>query len=223
MNLVVFDIDGTLIKYHKKRNDQAYVRTVKETFGIRIEDSWSDYTHSTDSGILGEIIEKKLSRPCEIHDEQEFKKSMMVWLDKEYGQEPFESTLGAKECLIKISNTSNWTAAIATGNWAFSGGYKLQSAGFNFKSIPFASADDGITRESILKAGRTKAEWALPTRQFEKIVYVGDWIWDVKAAQTLGWGFIGIASGEEERAIREAGAKHILPDFSELTELLKKI
>jgi hydroxymethylpyrimidine pyrophosphatase-like HAD family hydrolase len=32
MNLVVFDIDGTLVKYHKKRNDQAFVRAVKEVW-----------------------------------------------------------------------------------------------------------------------------------------------------------------------------------------------
>ena len=50
MNLVVFDIDGTLIQYHAKRNDRAYVRAVAEVFGTRIEDStdsWSGFASST--------------------------------------------------------------------------------------------------------------------------------------------------------------------------------
>ena len=223
MNLVVFDIDGTLIQYHKKKNDLAYVRAVRETFGIKIEDDWASYIQSTDSGNLYEIIEKNRGRSCTPEDVVLFKKNMNSWLDREYGKEPFECTPGAKECLNEIGNDSDWTAAIATGNWEFSGGYKLQSGGLDFKGIPFASADDGITRESILQAARAKAEKALLTRPFEKIVYVGDWIWDVKAAETLGWGFIGIASGEEEKAIREAGAKQVIPDFSRLRKLLNRI
>lgn len=121
MNLVVFDIDGTLIQYHKKRNDQAYVQAVKETFGITIEDNWSSYIHSTDSGIFSEIIEKHRGRSCTPEDLVLFKKNMHPWLEREYGKEPFEGATGAKECLNEIRNDLNWTAAIATGNWEFSG------------------------------------------------------------------------------------------------------
>ena len=73
MNLVVFDIDGTLIQYHKKKNDLAYVRAVRETFGIKIEDDWASYIHSTDSGILSEIIEKNRGRSCTPEDVVLFK------------------------------------------------------------------------------------------------------------------------------------------------------
>lgn len=223
MNLVVFDIDGTLIQYHRKRNDQAYVRAIQETFGLKIEDSWSGYIHSTDSGILSEIIEKKLERSCSPQDISNFKKSMFSFLEREYGKEPFESIPGGIECLKELSNDPNWTTAIATGNWEFSGTYKLRSAGYELGNIPVASADDGISRELILQAAHSKAEKAFKTEGFEKVVYVGDWIWDVKAAQALSWGFVGIASGDVEKTIREAGAGHVLPDFFKLLELLNKI
>ncbi len=223
MNLVVFDIDGTLVKYHKKRNDQAFVRAVKEVLDITLEDSWSDYVHSTDSGILSEIFEKSRGRACTVRDIAEFKKSMASWLEKEYGAEPFESTAGAKVCLSALLKDPGWTTAIATGNWEFSGGFKLKSAGIDFSDIPFASADDGIKREWILQMAFSKSKKAVRVNKFEKIVYVGDWTWDLQAAQALGWKFIGIATGEAEKTLRAAGAQNVFPDFSGLTQQLNKV
>lgn len=222
MNLVVFDIDGTLVKYHRKR-DIAFVRAVQEVVGITIEDSWSEYSHSTDSGIFSEIFEKKKGCSCTVRDIGEFKKSMASWLEKEYGAEPFESVTGVKECLAALLNNPDWTSAIATGNWEFSGDFKLKSAGIDARNIPFASADDGVKREWILQMAFSRAKKAVHANKFEKIVYVGDWIWDVKAAQALGWKFIGIATGEVEKTIRNAGAEQVLPDFSGMTQLLNKI
>ncbi len=222
-NLVVFDIDGTLVRYHRKRNDLAYVHAVKETFGITVRDSWSDYLSSTDSGILCEIIEKNLRRPCSPADISGFKKNMAAWLDIDYGGEPFESMPGAKECLTQLADSPLWCAAIATGNWEFSGCYKLRSAGFDFKDIPFASADDGSSREIILKSAFLKAGQKSGITGFKKAVYVGDWTWDVKAAAALGWDFIGIASGDEKKAIMDAGARHVLPDFNGLIQLLDRV
>jgi phosphoglycolate phosphatase-like HAD superfamily hydrolase len=222
MNLVVFDIDGTLVKHHRKR-DIAFVRAVQEVMGVTIEDSWSDYLHATDSGIFSEIFEKNKGRSCTVSDIGQFKKSMVSWLEKEYGSEPFEGVVGAKECLSGLLKDGGWTPAIATGNWEFSGGYKLKSAGIDFQDIPFASADDGVKREWILQMAFSRAKKAAHANKFGKIVYVGDWIWDVKAAQALGWKFIGIAAGEVEKAIRNAGAEQVLPDFTGMTQLLNKM
>ncbi len=226
MNLVVFDIDGTLIKYHRKMNDRAYVNAIKDVFGITIQDnpeSWSEYHSSTDSGILQEIIEKNMGRSCTPADIIEFKKSMASWLDREYGREPFESMIGAKECLKKLSNTHGWFTAIATGNWRVSGRYKLKNAGLDCRNMPMASAEDGLSREIIMKIALEESMKKSRVKKFKKIVYVGDWIWDVKAADALGWEFIGIASGKEKKALLEAGAKHILPDFKEMIRLLNKM
>ncbi len=223
MNLVVFDIDGTLIKYHRKMNDRAYVNAIKDVFGITIKDNWSEYHSSTDSGILNEIIEKNLGRSCMPVDITEFKKSMALWLDREYGREPFESMIGAKECLKKLSNTPDWFTAIATGNWRVSGQYKLRSAGLDCRNMPLATAEDGLMRGIIMKSALHKSMKKSRVKKFKKIVYVGDWIWDVKAADALGWEFIGIASGKEKKALLKAGAKHILPDFKEMIRLLNKM
>jgi phosphoglycolate phosphatase-like HAD superfamily hydrolase len=51
---------------------------------------------------------------------------------------------------------------------------------------------------------------------FEKVVYVGDGIWDVRAAKPLGIGFLGLATDTKARRLLEEGALCVLPDFSDL-------
>jgi phosphoglycolate phosphatase-like HAD superfamily hydrolase len=223
MNLVVFDIDGTLVKYHPKRNDQAYVRAVHETFGLTIQDSWSGYVQSTDSGIFNEIAQKQKGRNASEEESSRFKESMVKWLEVEYGREPFEPHAGAKPLWDKLLNHEDWKAAVGTGNWEFSARFKLNSAGFAIGSVPLGSADDGDTREKILRSSLQKAKNLYKVHEFDKIVYVGDWIWDVRAAKALGWKFIGIAQGEQTQSLREAGAETILPDFNEFMPHLESM
>jgi phosphoglycolate phosphatase-like HAD superfamily hydrolase len=205
---------GTLVKYHPKRNDRAYVRAVHEIFGLTIEDHWSGYVRSTDSGILNEIAQKQFGRDATEKETAHFKQSMAKWLEAEYGDEPFEPHSGAKTLWGHLLNHGNWKTAVGTGNWDFSARFKLNSAGFEIGPVPLGSADDGNTREKILRSSLKKAEIFYQVPQFDKIVYVGDWIWDVRAAKALGWAFIGIAQGEEAQFLREAGAETILPDFN---------
>jgi len=223
MNLAVFDIDGTLVKYHRKRNDQAFVHAVKEMLGLTIEDGWSGFIHSTDSGIFSELIEKNMGRSCTVRDIGEFKKCMTVWLEKEYGADPFAGITGAQDCLKELSKDPHWALAIGTGNWEFSGRFKLQSAGINALEIPFASADDGVKRDWILQMAFSRAKKAVHANKFEKIVYVGDWVWDVQAAKALGWKFIGIGTGDSEKTLRQAGAEQVWPDFAGMVQQLNKV
>jgi len=223
MNLVVFDIDGTLIKHHPKRNDKAYVRTVQEVFGLTIPDNWSGYVNSTDSGILNEIAEERFARMASEKEILLFKENMALWLEREYASEPFKAHAGAKALWDSLLNHETWKSAVGTGNWGFSARFKLNSAGFEIGKVPLGSSDDGETREGILGASLEKAKTFYKVHEFKKIVYVGDWIWDVRAAKALGWKFIGIARDREATALREVGAETILPDFHELMAYLDRV
>jgi phosphoglycolate phosphatase-like HAD superfamily hydrolase len=44
---------------------------------------------------------------------------------------------------------------------------------------------------------------------------VGDGVWDVRTAARLGLAFIGVANGARADALREAGAKHVIPNFDD--------
>ena len=64
---------------------------------------------------------------------------------------------------------------------------KLQQAGYDLKNAVLFSSDDSDERAEIMK----KCLLALGSR-FNRIVYVADAEWDVEAAETLGWHFIGV-------------------------------
>ena len=216
MNLIVFDIDGTLIRYHPKRNDRAYVRAVKEIFDVEIKDSWDGYKTSTDSGILSEI----LGRSPEESEIKDFKICMSGFLAEEYSSPPFEAMRGAREFLASLGNFPLWQGALGTGNWTFSAQFKLKSAGFELSHLPMGSADDSHYREQVLAAAKNRALQSTGISQFDRIIYVGDWIWDVQAARALGWDFIGIGMGRDREALEKAGAKIVLEHFEGLERFL---
>jgi phosphoglycolate phosphatase-like HAD superfamily hydrolase len=148
---------------------------------------------------------------------------MAKWLKMEYGENPFEATPGALRVWGELGNHPKWKMAVGTGNFEFAGCFKLGSAGFELGEIPLGSADDGETREQVLETSHRRACDHHGVRPFKKIVYVGDWVWDVKASKALGWEFIGIASGETAQALRKAGAEIILPDFKGFIPILETL
>ena len=50
-------------------------------------------------------------------------------------------------------------------------------------------------------------------RAFNSVVYVGDAVWDFMNSEKMGYGFVGIGSGDNERELRQAGVTHIQPNF----------
>jgi hypothetical protein len=48
---------------------------------------------------------------------------------------------------------------------------------------------------------------------FEKVVYIGDGVWDVRAAKALGIGFLGLGTDTKARRLLDEGALCVLPDF----------
>ena len=60
MHLVMFDIDGTLTR-SCGIDSRCFVDALCEVLGIQsIDTDWSNYRHTTDSGIAQEIITKQL-------------------------------------------------------------------------------------------------------------------------------------------------------------------
>jgi phosphoglycolate phosphatase-like HAD superfamily hydrolase len=68
-----------------------------------------------------------------------------------------------------------------------------------------------ILQTAIERAGQKYGQDA-----FEKVVYAGDGVWDVRAAKALGIGFLGLAAGTKAGRLLEEGALWVFPDLSDL-------
>jgi phosphoglycolate phosphatase-like HAD superfamily hydrolase len=119
---------------------------------------------------------------------------------------------GSAEILSVLSNSPEFAVALATGGLRVSAELKLRRAGLPFTLMPFASSNDAVSREDILRIAADRAVEKHAT-QFARLTYVGDGVWDAKAARELGWEFIGIGSGEQADRLCQAGAAIVVPDY----------
>ena len=55
---------------------------------------------------------------------------------------------------------------------------------------------------------------------FDAVTYVGDQPWDVVAAQTLGFRFVGVGGPGGTERLQAAGAETVIPDFTDATAAL---
>ena len=125
---------------------------------------------------------------------------------------------GASAILRKLGET-DWAIALATGGWFDSASMKLAAINLDFAKLPIASADDSISREEIVKTAISRAKQKYAVADFEKIVCVGDGIWDVLTAVQLQLPFVGVGS---DAAWQDFGIKQIA-DFTDFDKFLEAV
>ena len=211
MKLAIFDIDGTLTKTNEI-DSECFLKAFALEFGItKINTNWANYGHTTDSGITLQIFQEFLGR-IPLPDELSRLQNRFLELLQE--RSLFHEIPGASAILQRLAETEDWAIAFATGEWSASACMKLDKAQLNIAQLPIASADDGISREDIVKTAilRAKALYS-QSADFEKIVCIGDAIWDVLTAVQLQLAFVGVASGEKKIILQDAGVEQIVQDF----------
>lgn len=212
MLLVVFDIDGTLTASAKIH--QMALLSSMNNYGLKkINTDWKSYKHFTDSWIFMEAFFYNFGKfptqeECKTHEEL---------FNKEYHLLSQESDLteipGASHCLKKLS-TLKIPFCFATGSFRKAAEYKLSI----FNQLDFsliASASEVTTREQIVKLAIKKALNYYPFDSFEKIISVGDGIWDYKTARKLNLDFLGVGQGPTYELLHKEGVKNIISNFND--------
>jgi len=222
MKLAIFDIDGTLTNTNSVDED-CFVKAFAEAHSIDdIATDWAAYPHTTDSGITQHIFEEKFGRGPEETELSKLTNCFVGMLSEHYqiDSTSFAEVPGAAAALKALKQDSEWAVAIATGCWRESALLKLRAANIDAEGIPAAYAEDGLSREDILKAAVSQSLVQHGVSSFERIVSIGDGQWDVRAAGRLDFAFVGIGAGEAATRLRQAGASHVMADFSDYDQLL---
>lgn len=223
MKLAIFDIDGTLTNTNSI-DDECFVKALAEAHAIReINMDWASYPHTTDSGIILHIFQENFGRDPKETEVDKFKSCFINMLNERYRSDPsrFAEIAGASAALSKLKRKSDWAVAIATGCWRESALLKLRAASIDIDGIPAAYAEDGLSREEILQAAVRKSLEQYRLSSFEKIVSIGDGLWDVRTARRLDFAFLGVGGGDAAAILRQAGAKHLIEDFVDDAQLVR--
>ena len=198
MKYIIFDIDGTLTNT-TDIDDICFTQALEDTFHFNnIDTNWGNYEHTTDSGIIQQLFREREQRECSAEEKSRFIQHFCSLLKEEYNQQTnsIQEVPKAGKILQQLCKRDDVQVGLATGGWRESALFKLSCAGINIEACSAASfAQDAVARRDIIHNTIHQMNTRLQqTAPLSSIVYVGDGLWDYKATQQLGIGFIGIAN-----------------------------
>lgn len=213
--LVMFDVDGTLTS-STAVDGSSYAQAVAEHLGVQIDTDWSTYRHVTDSGIATELFERQGRGAPDPNELNSLRQRFLSLLSAALAADPgsCSEVPGARVLIERLRNEPGLSIAVATGGWKDSACLKLRHAGLPFDGIAFASADDAVSRAAIMTLAYQRAAAQAAVDSFDSVTYVGDRIWDVRAARSLGFRFVGVAADGRTDRLRAAGSVTIIRDFT---------
>ncbi|MFD6182013.1 HAD family hydrolase [Streptomyces goshikiensis] len=134
---------------------------------------------------------------------------------------------GATEALAAVHQSGDLVPTIVTGNLRASAEIKLSAFSLlNYVDVSVgAFASDDPHRPALVGIAQQRSTTAYG-RTFgrENTIIIGDSLQDVRTGREGGAKVIGVASGTTSaHDLAQAGAEYVLPDLTDVTELLKVI
>jgi phosphoglycolate phosphatase-like HAD superfamily hydrolase len=213
MDLVIFDIDGTLIHSHEAEVD-CYIKAFAQVMGNSdINTDLTTYEHVTDTGITQECIYRQFQRNASLSEQLAIEESFLTLFDQSLNNHPPKPIPGVHSLFEQLHQEKNVRLAIATGSYHRSAMLKLKHANLLLSHLPLSSCSEHIERIEIMKLAKQKAHQHYQIDAFRSVTYVGDGPWDVKASQHLAWNFIGIASNYTPTQLKNWGVNIVLNDY----------
>lgn len=216
MNLVMFDIDGTLTAT-TDMDERCYISAVEAVLRIdNIDTDLTHYTHVTDEGIAIEIIERHKGRQATEKELLDLRRHFVGLIERHILDHPTDlhPVEGAGKMIQDLSLRLNCAVSLATGGWQESAMLKIRAAGLDIEDKAMATSNDAISREEIMILSEKRACSRHNVDGYDSVVYVGDGIWDLRAARSLGYHFVGVAEGSRASQMRDEGAHYIVSDFA---------
>jgi phosphoglycolate phosphatase-like HAD superfamily hydrolase len=223
MKLVVFDFDGTLARTDGV-DGECFTQALEEALQLRdFSTEWTDYEHVTDEGVTRQIFMEHFGRHPHDEERKRVIEHFVGLLNSRCAANnlEFSEVPGAASLVNQLREGGEWAVALATGAWRRSVEFKIQRAGLPITDIPSAFAEDGPSRESIVLTAIERASAHYRQQRFERIISLGDALWDVRTARKLGLPFLGIAEEPRASALRKDGASHVIEDYRNVAQCLQ--
>jgi phosphoglycolate phosphatase-like HAD superfamily hydrolase len=126
--------------------------------------------------------------------------------------------------LEAVRGREGWRVGISSGTSEEAARIKLAAAGLSLDGLPATFSHrcprthTPASRADII--ARTREKTIAPSddagRSALRAVYIGDGLWDLRAAKSLGMGFVGVRHDGDETRLRAEGATMIVRDYRDL-------
>ncbi len=222
--LAIFDLDGTLVRSFEL-DGACFVAAFHDALGIAdVDTDWARYDHATDPGITAQIMRERRGREPSAGELARLQAAFRVRLAEAAGRDgAFAAIQGAAGLIAALRARADWALALATGGWRATARFKIGRSGLDLDDLPAAFGEDGPSRQGIVSAAIARACAQAGVDEFGHIVCVGDGVWDVHTATSLGLPCIGIGTGANAERLAAAGAACVVPDFTDLAAILNAL
>ncbi|HXU04458.1 MAG TPA: HAD family hydrolase [Polyangia bacterium] len=225
MRLLLFDIDGTLLRAHGI-GARAMERAGRRVLGAAFTLDGIDFGGALDPWIFREAATRLgHDDPSEFH--AAFRDEYLVELPLELAraETPPEILPGVAAALATIGGDATATLGLVTGNYARAVPLKLRAVGIDpAQFVIGAFGDDAPTRPELVRLAidRWRAQGAHPDP--DRVVVIGDTPRDVDCARKNGCRSVAVATGwHAVSTLDAAGADVVIRDLTELPQALATV
>ncbi len=207
--LYIFDIDGTLTD-----SIPTYIKAITQVLSdiglTDIDTDYDNYLHHTDRYALAYNYERNFGKQitdelCDHVDEL---------LEKELQKyAPSTEIKGAQKTLLTLQK-NNIPFAYGTGAFPKATIVKMNQAKLPLIKEVLATSMHSMTREGFVKQAIDKAKTYYNQIGFQRVIAVGDGLWDLRAAQNVGIEFIGVGL-KNKQALLDAGCELWIEDLTD--------
>jgi phosphoglycolate phosphatase-like HAD superfamily hydrolase len=222
--LLLFDIDGTLVRSRPLTHQRALARAAADVFGLPSETDADDIRAvepwgKTDRWILTDLLAANGRTEAPSEDElTRWEHAACAVYDEIEGGAPDDSDRAAAAALTKLQAAGH-DLSLVTGNLEPIARRKLELRGLGrfFPTGQGGFGSDGLDRADLVRIARERGG-SPPAR---RTVLIGDTPLDVAAALSAGVRCIGVAGGRYSHAdLIDAGAEAAVEELDELNALL---
>jgi phosphoglycolate phosphatase-like HAD superfamily hydrolase len=171
---------------------------------IQINTDFKVYKHHTDAHIAKVIYELDRKENFEAGQLERFED--LLW--SQISTIELKEIKGAKQTVNLLEQTTDFGVCYATGSLRKPAVYKLNAIGLNFEPGQLVASNEMESREEIVLAAIEQAKRHYEQAQFDRIISIGDGLWDLKTAQSLGLEFIGIGPTHKEGLVAHGMKLH---------------
>jgi phosphoglycolate phosphatase-like HAD superfamily hydrolase len=195
VRLVLFDIDGTLIRTGGA-GVRAFAKVFDTEFGIREGFERLKFAGRTDLSLVREFLDYH-NIPCTRANLDRFFELYAFWLDHILAQSKTEVCAGIPEALHTLKNLPQPPLlGLLTGNVRLGAEIKLRHFGLWDSFQTGAFADDHEDRDCIAAIARERGCRILQTElRPEQVLVVGDTPLDIRCARAIGAKVLAVATG----------------------------
>lgn len=218
MNLLLFDIDGTLLNT-SGAGARSMLAAGRDLYGDGFTDSGVEYAGRLDPLIIAELFN---ASGVEHHHAQvaRFRARYVERLQVELVERPAGACPGVHELMAALRGQAA-TLGVLTGNFFESGALKLKSCGLNPDDFHVRVWGDESPHPTPKRADLVEVamdRWSAITGSRpdpRKIVVIGDTPGDVECARAHGCRSLAVTTGKFDRErLQASGADAVMTDLS---------